>query len=147
MLTLRGAPALSAFRLDKLAPRLHDIHPDIQLLSNVPRRLFRCKTLAGSNYYRYLVVFSTWQGLWDAVRQLGETTGSKARRPEELYLILDPTQQYLMQSGRTLFHEMTFDDVHRMQLDIEVLGRMLTRELAKDGKGISERDLQKAVGG
>ena len=32
MLTLRGAPALSAFRLDKLAQKLSCIHPDIQLL-------------------------------------------------------------------------------------------------------------------
>jgi hypothetical protein len=33
------------------------------------------------------------------------------------------------------------------QLTIELLGNMLTRELAKDGKGISERDLKNLVGG
>jgi phosphoribosylformylglycinamidine synthase len=32
MLTLRGAPALSAFRLDKLAQKFRAIHPDISLL-------------------------------------------------------------------------------------------------------------------
>jgi len=32
MLTLRGAPALSAFRLDKLTQKLSDIHPDLTLL-------------------------------------------------------------------------------------------------------------------
>ena len=32
MLTLRGAPALSAFRLDKLARKLSAIHPKIKLL-------------------------------------------------------------------------------------------------------------------
>ncbi len=32
MLTLRGAPALSVFRLDKLAQKLSAIHPDIRLL-------------------------------------------------------------------------------------------------------------------
>ena len=32
MLTLRGAPALSAFRLDKLAQKFSAIHPDIKLL-------------------------------------------------------------------------------------------------------------------
>ena len=32
-----------------------------------------------------------------------------------------PAQQYLLQTGRTLFKGMTFDDVHRLQLDIEVL--------------------------
>ena len=34
MLTLRGAQALSAFRLDKLAQKIADIHPDIQVLHN-----------------------------------------------------------------------------------------------------------------
>ncbi len=32
MLSLRGAPALSEFRLEKLAQKICDIHPDIQLL-------------------------------------------------------------------------------------------------------------------
>ena len=32
MLTLRGAPAYSAFRLEKLAQRLSTLHPDIQIL-------------------------------------------------------------------------------------------------------------------
>lgn len=32
MLTLRGAPAYSAFRLEKLAQRLSNLHPDIQIL-------------------------------------------------------------------------------------------------------------------
>ena len=107
---------------------------DIRLLRHVPRQHFRCKTLAGSNYYRYLVVFATWKTLWDTVRHLGETTGSTTRRPEELYMIPDPTQQYLMQTGRTLFHAMTFDDVHRMQLDIEVFtsGAFPLAERAED---------------
>jgi phosphoribosylformylglycinamidine synthase len=34
MLTLRGAPAFSAFRLDKLAQKISDIHPDIQIAQN-----------------------------------------------------------------------------------------------------------------
>ncbi|MEE9148060.1 MAG: DNA polymerase domain-containing protein [Candidatus Tectomicrobia bacterium] len=107
---------------------------DIRLLRHVPRRHFRCKTLAGNNYYRHLVVFPTWQALWDAVRQIGETTGSTARRSEEVYMIPDPTQQYLMQTGRTLFQDMTFDDVHRMQLDIEVFtsGAFPLAERAED---------------
>ena len=32
MFTLRGAPALSEFRLQKLAQKLHPIHPDARLL-------------------------------------------------------------------------------------------------------------------
>lgn len=94
---------------------------DIQLLRNFPRQRYLLQTLKGANAYRYLVAFNTWQAHWDAVRHIEAITGKAGRRAEQLYLIPNPTQQYLMQSGRTLFKEMTFDDVHRLQLDIEVL--------------------------
>ncbi|MCZ6874176.1 MAG: DNA polymerase [bacterium] len=94
---------------------------DVQWLDNFPRQRFLLQTLKGANDYRYLVVFNTWQAHWDAVRQVQSMTNNGGRRPEQLYLIPNPTQQYLMQSGRTLFKEMEFDDVHRLQLDIEVL--------------------------
>jgi DNA polymerase elongation subunit (family B) len=93
---------------------------DLRLLQGFPRQRFRCKTLAGENYYRYLVVFHTWQAHWDAVRHIETATGSSNHRAEQIYLILNPAQQYLMQTGRTLFKDMQFDDLHRLQLDIEV---------------------------
>ncbi len=93
---------------------------DIQLLRGFPRQRYRLKTLAGDNAYRYLVVFETWQTHWDAVHHIQNASGNPARRPEQLYLILSPDQQYLMQTGRTLFKGMSFDDLHRLQLDIEV---------------------------
>ena len=93
---------------------------DMQLLRGFPRQRYRLKTLAGDNAYRYLVVFHAWQTLWDAVRHLQNASGQRSRRPEQLYLIPNPEQQYLMQTGRTLFKGMTFDDLHRLQLDIEV---------------------------
>ncbi len=93
---------------------------DMQLLRGFPRQRYQLKTLAGDNAYRYLVVFHTWQTHWDAVRHIQKASGRRDRRPEQLYLILSPTQQYLMQSGRTLFKDMTFDELHRLQLDIEV---------------------------
>jgi DNA polymerase elongation subunit (family B) len=93
---------------------------DMQLLRGFPRQRYLCQTLKGNNAYRFLVVFHTWQAHWDAVRHLEDVTHSTERRPEELYLIPNPAQQYLMQTGRTLFKGMTFDDIHRLQLDIEV---------------------------
>ena len=93
---------------------------DIRLLHGFPRDKFRCKTLRGSNAYRYLVVFTTWQTHWDAVSHIAKVTGTQEDTPEQLYLIPNPAQQYLMQTGRTLFKAMTFDEVHRLQLDIEV---------------------------
>ncbi len=93
---------------------------DIELLRGFPRDRFHFQELAGDNYYRYLVVLHSWAAYWDAVRHVERATESRERRPEELYLINNPAQQYLMQTGRTCFKGMAFDDLHRLQLDIEV---------------------------
>ena len=50
---------------------------DIRLLHGFPRDKFRCKTLHGSNAYRYLVVFTTWQTHWDAVSHIAKVTGTQ----------------------------------------------------------------------
>ena len=93
---------------------------DITLLSGFGRDRFKFQQLDGDNFFRYLVVFTTWSDYWDAVRQIERRTDSDQRRPEELYLVGSPAQQYMMQTGRTCFQAMTLDDLHRMQLDIEV---------------------------
>ena len=90
---------------------------DFEALRGFPRRRFRCQTLAGTHPYRYLVVFDTWSAYHDAVRRL------RAHPRTAAYRIANPAQQYLMQSGRTLFKGMAFDDLHRLQLDIEVTSR------------------------
>jgi DNA polymerase I len=41
------------------------------------------------------------------------------RRIEEIYSKADAVSQYLFQTGKTLFKNMTFQDLRRMQLDIE----------------------------
>ena len=93
---------------------------DITLLRGFGRDRFKFQRLDGDNFFRYLVVFTTWSDYWDAVRQIERRTDSDQRRPEELYLVGSPAQQYMMQTGRTCFQDMTLDDLHRMQLDIEV---------------------------
>ncbi len=72
---------------------------DIRLLHGFPRDKFRCKTLHGSNAYRHLVVFTTWQTHWDAVSHIAKAIGTKDDTPEQLYLIPNPAQQYLLQTG------------------------------------------------
>ena len=90
---------------------------DLQALRGFPRQRFRRQTLQGRHAYRYLVVFDTWAAYHDAVRHLQAQPGAG------VYRIANPAQQYLMQSGRTLFKDMAFDDLHRMQLDIEVVSQ------------------------
>lgn len=93
---------------------------DVQLMAGVDRNRFRFQPLKGRGYFRNLVVFNHWQDYWNGMRHLNRL--AKQRDVSSpAYTIASPTQQYLMQSGRTLFKEMGFDELHRMQLDIECL--------------------------
>jgi len=93
---------------------------DISLLRG-RRDTFKFQRLEGDNDYEHLVVFRTWSDYWDAIRTIERRTDSDERRPDELYRVGSPAQQYMMQTGRTCFLDMTLDDLHRMQLDIEVM--------------------------
>jgi DNA polymerase, archaea type len=93
---------------------------DVDLLRGFPRGRFKYQTLRGPGTFRHLVVFPDRGAYWDAVRHIERTTGTQARRPEAVYFAGGPEQQYLLQTGRTLFKGMAFEDLHRMQIDIEV---------------------------
>lgn len=92
---------------------------DAGLLKGLDERCW-CKHLHGENFYRYLAVFRSWNDYWDAIRQIERRTDSDDSWPDEIYRVGSPTQQYLMQTGRTCLLDMTLDDLHRLQLDIEV---------------------------
>lgn len=96
---------------------------DVRLLRGFGRERFRFQELEGANYYRYLVVFERWSDHWDAFRHVRRTTGSGSGTPDEVYLIPSSSQQYLMQTGRTLFKDTEFEELRRMQIDIEVYTR------------------------
>ncbi len=93
---------------------------EMDLMKGFARQRFKFQHLSGEGYYQYLVIFFTFRDYWDAVRHVQEAAGGERRRPEQLYLIPNPAMQYLMQTGRTLFKDMAYEDLHRMQLDIEV---------------------------
>ncbi|MDZ4698879.1 MAG: DNA polymerase domain-containing protein [Rhodothermales bacterium] len=92
---------------------------DIELLAGFPQARYRSQPLAGPNPYRHLVVFQSWAAYRDALRH-AERMAAQAGVAHPLYLVPNPSQQYLIQTGRTLFKAMGFDDLHRLQLDIEV---------------------------
>ena len=84
------------------------------------------KRLDGQAHFQYLCVFEGWTSMWDAVRHLMEIYNKKAltkiesySQLDSLHLHADPVTQYLLHSGRTLFKGMAFEDLHRLQLDIE----------------------------
>lgn len=84
------------------------------------------KELAGTNYFRFLCAFPSWSAMWDAIhyliRKYSADTRTEITSYNELPILHfrpDPTTQFLMQTGMTLFKGMEFGDLHRLQLDIE----------------------------
>ena len=71
--------------------------------------------LAGDHRLRYLVRFATWSAFSDAA-QAGRDAGELSFR------FRSRVEQYLVQSGKTLFKGMVYDDLRRLQLDIETTG-------------------------
>ncbi|HTY59933.1 MAG TPA: DNA polymerase domain-containing protein [Bacteroidota bacterium] len=90
------------------------------------RRKHWVRRLDGSGAYNHLCVFEEWPAMWDGVRYILDAYNRHAVEKVEAYqdldiihLLSDPVTQYLHQTGRTLFKELTFADLRRLQLDIE----------------------------
>jgi len=67
-----------------------------------------------------LLAFKTWRDFGDAKSWLASETGATASSPFAPYLaVSDPVQQFFMLSGKTSFLGMAFEDLHRLQVDIE----------------------------
>ncbi|MGI8482921.1 MAG: 3'-5' exonuclease [Thermomicrobiales bacterium] len=78
-----------------------------------PQPSFR--TLRGNHPLATLVEFETWEQFRRAIRLV-------PKRSTDVYNVTASVSQFLMQSGVTLFKGMVFEDVRRLQLDIETLG-------------------------
>jgi len=84
--------------------------------------------LEGENYYRHLAIFRSWRNYRAALDFVnsgasdssgGESQSSSGFNSHLTYSRGDAITQYLMQTGKTLFKGMLFDDLYRLQLDIE----------------------------
>jgi len=93
---------------------------NIEYLAGFPRKKYQFQKLKGELYYSYLVVLSNWNEYWEAVRHVDRQAAKKGDK-NATYTVSSPAQQYLMQSGRTCFKGMQFDELHRLQLDIECI--------------------------
>jgi len=104
--------------------------------------------LSGSNYYHCLVIFRSWKTYRCAVdfinnmRQFesSDVTGKSTQYENNFFIYNkgDAVTQYLLQSGKTLFKGMIFDDLYRMQLDIETLYDPAKRSAGASGIGDDE---------
>lgn len=98
---------------------------DASYLNGFPEKHW-IRELAGKNFYRYLCAFTRWADMWSAVHfiiaRYAAERGEKVDSYNELDLLhvrTDAVSQFLIQSGKTLFKQMEFEDLHRLQLNIE----------------------------
>lgn len=98
---------------------------DIKHLHGFDSDKFQFMNLQGTGYYRTLVVLKSWNTMWKAVRHVKDSTGHnrKSGYPDEMHIVTNPEQQFLMQSGITFFKGMVPNDIHRVQFDIEAYNR------------------------
>ncbi len=73
------------------------------------------RTLQGEHPLKFMVELPGWVEFLDAIRAGTETS-------ERFFRFRSPIEQYLVTSGKTLFKGMVFDDLVRLQIDIETLG-------------------------
>ncbi len=77
--------------------------------------------LDGQGIYRWLALLSSWAQALRARDHCLRVSGKSAGAPDAPYRFLsDPVHQFLLRSGKTSFLGMSFGDVRRMALDIEV---------------------------
>jgi len=92
---------------------------DRQALSGCPVE-HRVTPLRGGHRVNAKASFLTWKHFLAARKWLASSTGSSALSLNAPYYALNyPVQQHLVSTGRTLFMGMKFEDVRRMQVDIE----------------------------
>ena len=85
------------------------------------------RELAGEGQYRYLVSAADSGTLEAAIltgasARLGRRVSRLAELGDDAALSLPPEEQYLAATGRTHFRGLAFDDLHRLQFDLETTG-------------------------
>jgi DNA polymerase elongation subunit (family B) len=120
---VRFRPWLLLASLDDLAHLGERLRPEHE--GPAPHRV-TYEELAGPGALRYLVRAEDGRALNAAVlhgaaQRLGRPVGH-VRELEDAVLALPPEEQYLVASGRTYFRDLGFDELHRMQVDLETTG-------------------------
>lgn len=85
------------------------------------------RELEGAGTLRYLVSADDGRALAAAVlagasRRLGRRVGHLRELGKDAVLALSPEEQYLVATGRNYFRDILFDQLHRMQFDLETTG-------------------------
>jgi DNA polymerase, archaea type len=118
----RFRPWLLLDRLDDLAHLGPGLGPEGDSRATVTYR-----ELAGPGQLRFVVSADDGRTLARAVlsgasRRLGRALGHVRDLGKEAVLSLPPEEQYLVATGRTYFRDLAFDQLHRLQFDLETTG-------------------------
>ncbi|MGH7615867.1 MAG: DNA polymerase domain-containing protein, partial [Gemmatimonadaceae bacterium] len=87
----------------------------------------RYRELAGDGALRWLVSADDARHITDAVllgasRRLGRSVSHVRELGGDTVFVLPPEEQYLAATGRTYFRDLSFDQLHRLQFDLETTG-------------------------
>lgn len=78
------------------------------------------RQLTGADFFRYQLLFDSWNECRAASEFLAEKTGKSHASADAPYLFLpDLSHQYMLSSGSTLFKGMDFSELRCLALDIE----------------------------
>lgn len=115
-------PWLFASSLDDLSQSR--VIPQLASSDAVSRARITFTELQGiGDGYRYLLTAPTWGMLESALldgasRRLGQRITSLYDLSDRYYCV-GPVEQYLMATGRVYFRDLTYQDIHRLQFDLE----------------------------
>src|SRR5712691_1188958 len=118
----RFRPWLFATSLDDLAHLGSRLIPDFEYTGNAST--FTYRELYGPTLsYCYLLSANNGRSLERALvdgasRRQGRQINSINELPDAYYRV-GPVEQYLMQSGKVYFRSLTYNDLHRLQFDLE----------------------------
>jgi DNA polymerase elongation subunit (family B) len=123
---LEGDDKIRVFRKEGrgLLSERQPFHPFLLLSDTSLLEGIKCspaiKELKGRGHYRYQVSFESWGEMDRARKAVSKKAGVSAGHPDSpVYFVSDPVQQHLLGTGQTFFTGLTFEELTRMQLDIE----------------------------
>jgi len=123
---LEGDDKIRVFRKEGrgLLSETQPFHPFLLLSDTSLLEGIKCspaiKRLKGRGDYRHQVSFDSWGEMDRARKAISEKAGVSAGHPDSpVYFVSDPIQQHLLVTGQTFFKGLTFEELTRMQLDIE----------------------------
>jgi DNA polymerase I len=119
----RFRPWLLLDRLDDLVHLGPELGPD----GATARVSYRELDGAGGGSLGFLVSADDARTLSSALldgasRRLGRQVNKLRELGQESVLVLPPEEQYLVATGRTYFRDLSFDQLHRLQFDLETTG-------------------------